>query len=133
MLRISSSPLGESSDFIRAAAATGGEERVRHGAVRPVADVLHLPGPLPEPEAAAMPALLLHGTVHGGARGLRKETSKAARWLKPWLKPMQHFLLRLRGHPRPCIMHPESALRKWRVIEVYSKIFHTDLHDNLKS
>ena len=107
MLRISSSPLGESSDFIRAAAATGGEERVRHGAVRPVADVLHLPGPLPEPEAAAMPALLLHGAVHGGARGLRKETSKAARWLKPWLKPMQHFLLRLRGHPRPyasCIL-----------------------------
>ena len=93
MLRISSFPLGESSDFIRAAAATGGEERVRHGAVRPVADVLHLPGPLPEPEAAAMPALLLHGAVHGGARGLRKETSKAARWLKPWLKPMQHFLL----------------------------------------
>ena len=88
--------------------------------------MLHLPGPLPEPEAAAMPALLLHGAVHGGARGLRKETSKAARWLKR-LKPMQHFLLRLRGHPRPCIMHPESALRKWRALEVYSTRHARDL------
>ena len=78
MLRIYSFPLGESSDYI-GAAATGGEERVRHGAVRPVVDVLHLPGSLPEPEAAAMPALVLHGAVHGGARGLRQETSKCAR------------------------------------------------------
>ena len=48
-------------------AAGRGEERVRHGSVRPAVDVLHLLGPLPEPKAAAMPALLLHGAVHGGA------------------------------------------------------------------
>ena len=80
-------------------AAGRGEERVRHGSVRPAVDVLHLLGPLPEPKAAAMPALLLHGAVHGGARGLRQETSKGTRLFNP----MQHFLLCVWYHPRPCI------------------------------
>jgi len=39
---------------------------VSHGAVRAAADVLRLPGQIPHPQAAAMPALLLHGALHGG-------------------------------------------------------------------
>lgn len=49
---------------------------VSHGAIRAAADVLRLPGQVPHPQAAAMPALLLHGALHGGPGGLCATTGE---------------------------------------------------------
>ena len=38
--------------------------------------MLRLPGPVPHAKAAALPALVLHGAVHGRAGGLRQETGE---------------------------------------------------------
>lgn len=51
-----------------------------NGTIWTAADVRHLPGQVSQPEAAAMPTLLLHGAVHGWAGGLRSETGQ---WGKP--------------------------------------------------
>lgn len=50
---------------------------VSHGAIRAAVDVLRLPGPVQDSQAAAMPALLLHGAVHGRTGGLRATPGKA--------------------------------------------------------
>lgn len=39
-------------------------------------DLLHLSRPLPEPQAATMPALGVHGALHGGPRRLRPTTGR---------------------------------------------------------
>lgn len=40
---------------------------VNHGTVRTVVDMLRVPGQVSHTEAIAMPALLLHGALHGGS------------------------------------------------------------------
>lgn len=52
----------------------------KNGAVWATVDVCDLPGPVPEPEAPTMPALLLHGALHGWPCGLRQETGDCRRW-----------------------------------------------------
>lgn len=50
---------------------------VTNGAVRTAVNMRDLPRQIPEPEAAAMPAQLLHGTLHGRPGRLRKETGES--------------------------------------------------------
>jgi len=66
---------------------------VSHGAVRAAADVLRLPGQIPHPQAAAMPALLLHGALHGGPGGLCATAGKAI--------IINHPTVRVHGAPSP--------------------------------
>lgn len=49
-----------------------------NGTFRTTAHVLRVPGPVPQPEIAAMPALVLHGPVHGGVGGPRAPTGMFA-------------------------------------------------------
>lgn len=48
------------------------------GAVRPTADLLCLPGPVPDTQDAALPTQLLSGALHGGTRGLRQEAGQVS-------------------------------------------------------
>lgn len=41
--------------------------------------MLHMFGPLQEPQTAAMSALCVHGAMHGGAGGLCQETGEMPR------------------------------------------------------
>merc|ERR1711973_445661 len=53
-----------------------GRGRQKDGAVRPTAHLLHLPGPVPDPQAAALSALVLPGPLHGGAGRLCQTTGQ---------------------------------------------------------
>ena len=40
--------------------------------------MLHLPGPVPDTQAAALPALVLPGPLHGGPGGLRQAAGQVS-------------------------------------------------------
>lgn len=50
-----------------------------NGTFRTTTHVLRVLGPVPQPEIAAMSALILHGPVHGGPGGPRSPTGMLAK------------------------------------------------------
>jgi len=54
------------------------QQQRQDGAVRPTADLLRLPGPVPDTQDAALPAQLLPRALPGGPRGLRQAAGQVS-------------------------------------------------------